>query len=164
MSGVTLIATLTPLPWVEIFGSGKSGTPCARTHAEYATAWLSGDDELPDPPLDPAAVVELVVDAFDVCDPRLATPPVDELPPQPVTSTLSAANAAVRKAARGRPLAALLRSSARFASPCMSSPLQLERSCSALLVRHRRFREGIAAQAAGSSMAKPCRNHRELAW
>jgi len=50
---------------VETLGSGKLGTPCARTHAEYATAWLSGDAELPDP-----AAVELVVDVFDTCDPR----------------------------------------------------------------------------------------------
>jgi DNA-binding response OmpR family regulator len=44
----------------------------------------------------------------------------------------------------------------------MSSPLRLERSCSGLLVRHRRFRERIAAeagdelpQAAGETVMKP---------
>src|SRR5580704_1926469 len=71
MAGVTPIATFTSLPLVEIFGSGKLGTPCARTHAEYATAWLPGEAELPVPPLAPAAA-ELVVDVLDTCDPRFA--------------------------------------------------------------------------------------------
>ncbi len=107
MAGVTPIATFTSLPLVETFGSGKLGTPCARTHAEYATAWPPGDAELLDPPLDPAAV-EFGVDVLDACDPRLATPPVGELPPQPATSTLRTTSAAVREAARARPPAALL--------------------------------------------------------
>src|ERR1700733_5598825 len=60
IDGLTAIATFTSLPLVVTFGSGKFGTPCARMHAEYATAWLSGeleplceplelDDELPGP-------------------------------------------------------------------------------------------------------------------
>ena len=53
-------------------------------HAEYATAWLSGDGS--PPPVEPAAV-ELVVDVFDACDPMLATPPLGDVPPQPATST-----------------------------------------------------------------------------
>jgi len=97
-----------------------------RTHAEYATAWLPGEDELPDPPLDPAAV-ELVVDVFDVCEERLATPPLGDVPPQPATSRPRVTSAAVREAARVRPPGVLLRSLACFASPCMSSPLQLEK-------------------------------------
>src|ERR1700683_839285 len=97
IAGVTPIATLPPWPWVEIFGSGKLATPCERMQAEYATAWLPGEDELPDPPLDPAAVE--LVDVLDACDPRLATPLVGELPPQPVTSTLRAMRAAARQAA-----------------------------------------------------------------
>jgi len=101
------------------------GTPCARTHAEYATAWLSGEDELPDPPLDPAAV-ELVVDVLE-CEERLATPPVGELPPQPVTSTLRTISAAARQAAPDPWTVAVLRSPLCLAWPCMSSPLQLEK-------------------------------------
>jgi hypothetical protein len=64
-------------------------------HAAYATAWLPGEDS--PPPGDPAAV-ELVVDVLDACEERLATPPVGELPPQPVTSTLRAMRAAARQA------------------------------------------------------------------
>src|SRR3984957_3297202 len=45
MPGVTLTATFTSLPLVVTFGSGKFGTPCSRMHAEYATAWLSGEAE-----------------------------------------------------------------------------------------------------------------------
>src|ERR1700685_1921784 len=142
IAGVTLIATLTPLPWVEIFGSGKLATPCERMHAAYATAWLPGEDS--PPPVEPAAV-ELVVDVLDACDPRLATPPVGELPSQPVTSTARATKAAARAAARNPWTVAGLRAPLCLAWPCMSSPLQLERSCSGLLVRHRRFRERIAA-------------------
>jgi hypothetical protein len=92
--------------------------------AEYATAWLPGEDS--PPPGEPAAV-ELVVDVVEVCVPRLATPPVGELPPQPPTSTLRATNATVRETVRGRPIAAPHRSLVHLASPCMSSPLQLER-------------------------------------
>src|SRR5580698_1516200 len=80
IDGLIPIATFTSLPLVEIFGSGKLGTPCARTHAEYATAWLPGEDS---PPLVEPAAVELVGDVLDACDPRLATPLVGELPPQP---------------------------------------------------------------------------------
>ena len=69
MAGVTPIATFTSLPLAEIFGSGKLGTPCARMHVEYATAWLPGDAALPDPPPELAAV-GLVVDVFDAFDPR----------------------------------------------------------------------------------------------
>jgi signal transduction histidine kinase len=54
--GVTFTAILCSFPLLEICGSGKFGTPCERMHAEYATAWLSGDAE----PVEPAAV-ELVV-------------------------------------------------------------------------------------------------------
>src|SRR5271154_2885562 len=95
IAGVTPIATLTPFPWVEIFGSGKLASPCERMHAEYATAWLPGEDS--PPPVDPAAV-ELVVDVVEVCVPRLATPPLGEVPPQPATSTPTATSAAVRQA------------------------------------------------------------------
>ena len=68
----------------------------------------------------------------------------------------------------GKPLAASLwRSPCSghrlcLASPCMSSPLQLERSCSGLLVRHRRFREGIAARAVGAPSGR-WRNRAETA-
>src|SRR5580658_337938 len=102
MAGLIAIATLTLLPWVVTFGSGKSGTPCARTHAENATAWLSGEDSPPpELPAGRGAVV-LVVEVLDACDPRLATPPLGELPPQPATSTPAAISPARHAAPRQR--------------------------------------------------------------
>jgi hypothetical protein len=101
--GLIAIATLTSLPWVEIFGSGKSGTPCSRMHAEYATAWLLGEAELlelDEEPLEPDEELlepdeELPDEAFElVLDPRCATPGLFAAPPQPAASTASAASPA----------------------------------------------------------------------
>jgi hypothetical protein len=70
MVGVTLTATFTSLPLVEICGSGKFGTPCSRMHAEYATAWPLGEGELADP-APPCAAEELLEVALDLAlDPR----------------------------------------------------------------------------------------------
>jgi hypothetical protein len=92
MLGLIPIATFTELPLVEIFGSGKLGTPCARMHAENAIALLPGcASPEPELGLDDALVDELV-DA--VLDPRCATPEPGELPPQPATSSATAASAA----------------------------------------------------------------------
>jgi hypothetical protein len=95
MPGVTLTATFTSLPLVVTFGSGKSGTPCSRIHAEYATAWLSGEAEplcelpaLEDPLCELPAFEEELLE--EVLDPRCATVGVFAPPPQPAPSNASA--------------------------------------------------------------------------
>jgi hypothetical protein len=80
-----------------IFGSGKFGTPCARTHAEYATAWLPGEAE----PLCELAELddeppELADEPLEeVLDPRFATVGVFVPPPHPATSSASPASPAI---------------------------------------------------------------------
>jgi hypothetical protein len=72
------------------------GTPCARTHAEYATAWPSGDAEPvdPSPPLDPDE--ELLVEVLDVVlDPRCATVGDFAPAPHPAASRASAPSPAI---------------------------------------------------------------------
>jgi len=95
------IATLTSLPWVETFGSGKLGTPCARTHAEYATAWLSGDVELPcealEPDDEPLETLEELV--AEVLDPRCATVGDFAPAPHPAASSASAASPVISRIA-----------------------------------------------------------------
>jgi hypothetical protein len=68
-------------------------------HAEYATAWLPGEDS--PPPVEPVAV-ELVVDVLGACEERLATPPLGDVPPHPATSTPAAISAVARQAATRR--------------------------------------------------------------
>ncbi len=98
MAGSIPIATLTSLPWVETFGSGKLGTPCARTQAEYATAWLPGDAELPcEPPAPEEELPEPAEEPLeppeellgDVLDPRCATVGFFAPPPHPATANAS---------------------------------------------------------------------------
>ena len=154
IAGVTPIATLTPLPWVEIFGSGKLDTPCERMHAEYATAWLPGEDS--PPPVEPAAV-ELVVDVVEVCVPRLATPPLGDAA---AAARHEHARCDQRRRQTGhysqadrRPVAVI---SVFDVVLHFRLLLSSKRSCAELLVRDRRFREGIAARRWTSPPAKPC--------
>jgi hypothetical protein len=91
-------------------------------HAEYATAWLPGEDS---PPSFGPAAVELVVDVVDARDPRLATLPVGALPPQPVRSTARAISAVLKSATPLSRAVVLPPCSICAASPLMSSPSRL---------------------------------------
>src|SRR5580658_6967960 len=178
----TAIFTLTSLPLWEICGSGKLGTPCERIQAENATAWLPGEDSPPPGPAVGTPAVELVA---RVLDPRWATPPVGEPPPQPAASRPTAIGVAANTAARRRRAVVVPRSLVCsvvcVASPCMSSPSQLEvvlcAACTTSAVSRRYRRVGgsqIQASCAGAAgeigparqkqRAKPCRNRREVAW
>jgi hypothetical protein len=73
------------------------GTPCARTHAEYATAWLSGDAELPCEPLEPDdELLEPLEELLEeVLDPRCATVGAFAPAPHPAASRASAPSPAI---------------------------------------------------------------------
>jgi DNA-binding transcriptional LysR family regulator len=67
-------------------------------HPEYATAWLPGDAEPVEPP--PGAAEELLEEVLGVVvDPRCATAGPLAPPPQPATSSVSAASPPISRIA-----------------------------------------------------------------